>query len=97
MHRSIRLVSTMAWRERRTIHAMAWCCPSVVQSRPDLHPHLPMGNLAMLDVATGFHHLEPPHLAFVDFSLGPITCFAKPVWVASSTSAFSQNFASPSG
>ena len=43
---------------------------SIVQRDPDLYPHLPLGNLAIPDVAPGFHHLKPPHLALVDFSLG---------------------------
>ena len=43
---------------------------SVVHRHADLHPHLPVGDFSVLDVASGFHHLEPPHLALVDFRLG---------------------------
>ncbi|MFM9024478.1 MAG: hypothetical protein ACKON7_03915 [Planctomycetaceae bacterium] len=38
--------------------------------RPYLHKHLLVGDRAVLDVASGFQHLEPPHPAVVDRSLG---------------------------
>jgi putative transposase len=37
-----------------------------VQRRPDLHPHLPVGDLAVLDVPSGFQHLEPAQVFFID-------------------------------
>ena len=43
---------------------------SVVHRHADLDPHLPVGDLAILDMASGFHHLEPSHLALTDLGLG---------------------------
>lgn len=42
----------------------------LVQGRPDLHPHLPVGDLAILDVSPGLQNLEPAEAFFIDCRLG---------------------------
>lgn len=47
-----------------------WLCGDetrLVQGRPDLHTHLPVGSLAILDVSPSFQHLEAAQALFADY------------------------------
>ena len=35
----------------------------LVQRKPDFQRHLPVGDFAVVDIAAGLGHLEPPHVA----------------------------------
>ena len=43
---------------------------SSIQRRPDLHSNLPVGDLAVFDMASRFEHLEPTKAFLIDSRLG---------------------------